>query len=315
MKGLVIQGPLMSKGRTGKTANIMFENLSEDDIVNYNCLDNIEKLIKTYRENFDHIVCVTWRNQSESILTDLKNIFLEDELLLLEDNTKFIPPKGEVVPANNKNRQFLSTLEGMKKLETLGCEYAVKIRTDQFLNCSLLINQIVDLLDEEKYKETIFIPWLDFSSYYSVINIPDFYFGGKTSVVRRFCEKNLSEPDFFENIHLDIFYKWSCFDHEDLKYKLAVQTYIRLLGATGNNFFTRKIVKKSIGIKFYPLSSLIYESVYWRGEKLSIRNSLQFSETKSNWDNMPYLKLPKMIFKALRLGWRKVKHVYKSRKN
>lgn len=46
--GLIIQGPLMSKGRSGFTIVKKFSQLTKEDIINYNCNPNIIDIYLEY---------------------------------------------------------------------------------------------------------------------------------------------------------------------------------------------------------------------------------------------------------------------------
>jgi hypothetical protein len=82
-KGLVIQGPIMSKGRTGETAHIIFSQVKEKDVVDFNCINNIVKIFNDYKLVFDYIVCVSWEDQDPLLILELKKLIPNDCLLLI----------------------------------------------------------------------------------------------------------------------------------------------------------------------------------------------------------------------------------------
>jgi hypothetical protein len=60
--GLIIQGPLVSNGKSRKQSNIPSGRLNKSDLVEYDCRDNIKKIISTYNSSVSQIVISTWDN-------------------------------------------------------------------------------------------------------------------------------------------------------------------------------------------------------------------------------------------------------------
>lgn len=263
-KGLIIQGPIISKGRTGKTANITFSKVSESDIVDYNCTENIIKIFDKYGSVFDYIVVVTWENQDEAILSHLKSLLPKDSLLLIEDTTKPIKAKGKLIPGNNKYRQFLSIYEGSKFLSDLGCDYIFKIRSDQFLDLKLLVSDSLEKLKYE-HRNIVLVPWINTKNSYSVLLIPDHYFAAKSKDMLSFTQEYLVNPEILDHVHTDIFFKWSL---RSLSHFPLIRTYIRITSRFGNNIFLHPLINPWLSRGFFkPLDKNILNSLYWRGEK------------------------------------------------
>jgi hypothetical protein len=93
-KGLIIQGPIISTGRTGKTANIVFRKVKEEHITNFNCIDNVTKIFNNYQSVFDHIIFVSWENQESSLINELKKNIPSECLVIIKDTTKSFDSKG-----------------------------------------------------------------------------------------------------------------------------------------------------------------------------------------------------------------------------
>ena len=266
-KGLIIQGPLISIGRTGKTANIAFSKLTPKDIVEYDCCDNIIKIFDKYGDLFDHIVVVTWSDQDKELLNRLKSSLPKESLLLIEDSTKTIEAKGNLIPGNNKYRLFLSVYEGSKFLSDLGCEYIFKVRSDQFLDIDLLVSDSLKKLINEK-RNVILVPWLNIKNSYTVLEIPDHYFAAKTKDMLDFTREYLTTPEIFDHIHTDIFFKWSL---RSLASFSLIRKYIRVTSSFGNNILLNIVINPWISNGFFkPLDNNILSNLYWRGEKLDI---------------------------------------------
>jgi hypothetical protein len=155
--GVVIQGPLLSRGRTGATAHIPFFQVKQSDIVDYDCVANISNLFSRYKYDFDDFVCVTWDTEDTS---ELESKIGKQAVLSINDITPFLPPKSSIITGNNKYRQFLSTLKGLERLAKNGCNYALKILTDQSLDLFKMKAHLFKVLVDEKniyLKEEIII--------------------------------------------------------------------------------------------------------------------------------------------------------------
>jgi len=266
-KGLIIQGPIISTGRTGKTAHISFKDVKKEHVVDFNCIENIAKIFNDYQYLFAHIVCITWEDQDPSIINELRNLIPDECLIIIKDTTKKIDSKGSIISGNNKYRQFLSIYEGSKVLSKLGCEYIAKIRSDQFLDLDLLMNDAIAKLVNEK-RNVVLVPWISLENSYSIFEIPDHYFVAKTNDMLNFSEEYLSLPEITDHIHTDIFYKWSMRSY--CKNPL-IRLYISGFKRFGNNSFIRILINSKFSKGFFiPLNPKILQSIFWRGEIFSI---------------------------------------------
>ena len=270
MKGLLIQGPLMSKGRTGATANIPFNSVKDEHVVDYDCIHNISNLYEKYKEVFDYIVCVTWGDQDKALLTRLRGVLPDKNILLIDDTTECIAPKGNVIQGNNKYRQMLSVLKGSEVLNSLGCDYIVKVRTDQFVNCELLLNDTVNKLCNDN-RPIVMVPWINDESSHSKVNIEDLYFSSRADTLVSFAKEYLETPEIRDSIHQDLFYKWT---FRRFISKRILRKYISKVSVFGNSVFLMPFYLKSNGMGlFFPLCSDAVDSIVWRGEVLDIDKS------------------------------------------
>ena len=127
--GIVIQGPLTSKGRVPRSESIKIPDLKETDVVEFNCVDQIIEICEKYSKIFP-IVIATWKTEDKKLISKLEKITdINVCLLLLEDKTPKIPSVGKVVSGNHKFRQIYSTLEGAQKLLSFDCTHLIKLRT------------------------------------------------------------------------------------------------------------------------------------------------------------------------------------------
>lgn len=303
-KGLIIQGPLLSTGRTGKTANIPFFEVTEDDITEYNCICNIVEIFNTYKMLFDDIICVTWDDQEPKLINELKNKIPEGSLHIIKDSTEKISPKGSLIPGNNKYRQFLSIYEGSKVLSNLDCDLIVKIRSDQFLDLDFLLRDVINKLDKEE-RSLVLTPWANIQNSYSILEVPDHYFAAKTQDMLEFSKEYLSYPEIFDNVHTDVFFKWSI---RSLSLHFSIRRYIQITSKLGNTLLLRLLINKKISKGFFrPLDKGIIHNLYWRGEKFNTddstlsNNEIDYSKSKSTTFNEVFKKLLNKVFNKINL--------------
>ncbi|OOE32071.1 hypothetical protein BZG05_15750 [Salinivibrio kushneri] len=260
--GLIIQGPLISRGRTGKTARISFHDIKESDVVNYNCVSDIIATFDRHREVFGHMVCVTWDTEAPDVIKMLSENLQEGELVLISDKTAPIEKKGSIISGNNKNRQFFSVKEGIKVLKEKGCDAVIKGRTDQLLEYEALKVKLEQGLEEGESK--LYIPWFNVTSEKSVNAIPDFYIGGSLVDMEHFCNEMLNEEPMFESVHYDIFYKW-CLSRS--KFKPLLIRYFSRVGVKGNWLFTFLFVERKLKREFSAFPTFVLTDLKWRGER------------------------------------------------
>src|SRR5688572_26507259 len=109
--GLVIQGPLLSRGRTGAEPNDLTR------CVDFDALDTIRQTVNDARNAaFGPIVLSTWEGERGVEL--IRGV---DRLLVLPDpQTPFA--------IDNRTRQTLGCLEGVRALGSV--DYVARVRTD-----------------------------------------------------------------------------------------------------------------------------------------------------------------------------------------
>ena len=90
---LLIQGPLKSIGRSGKTSSVDLHKIQSSDVIAYDCRKLISELINKYGYLFEQIILSTWN----------------DEILEFEENSieiyKFNKDK---VPKGDKSRAWIN---------------------------------------------------------------------------------------------------------------------------------------------------------------------------------------------------------------
>lgn len=293
--GLIIQGPLISYGRTGKAISTPLKNLTQSDLVNFNCLENIGNIYKKYSDKLD-IVCVVWDSEPPELMAMLLKYIPSNAVVLARDKTPKIKPKSSLIPGNNKYRQFLSSSIGSKWLLERGCDYLIKMRSDQSLNLEALL---VDIKKVSVFRDDfLLVPKLDLLG---ADNLDDFYFAGKTSLLHQlFTTYAQGKDEFFDLVHLDIFYKWA--SDFGLKPK-----YSHILRET--KFFDLYIDNVWNNL-FIPASSLVYESIVWRGEKINenVSNYIFLNDfLNKNFSLLKLMKRRPVIFRLKSIFARIVK--------
>jgi len=189
--GVIIQGPIHSKGRTMKDLRPREFDASE----------NINKLFSRINSLGANPLLVTWEDQDLSNLSvDVMNGYMGIRMprfslaFRLRNN----------VSGNNKYKQFYSVQKGVQYFEQKGVEYILKIRTDQDFPVEVLLNHI-EAMKENEIGERIFTPLLNLDKpnmFY------DFYYFSSTKVMLRFHHILMNSKEICSNVHYDVFYRW-----------------------------------------------------------------------------------------------------------
>jgi hypothetical protein len=204
--GLVIQGPIISGGFTGRTHGFGKTRASSELLINFNCNNTIWQNIQNAETLFDEIVVSIWKNDSEKLNSPINSKHM---VLRLDDPTPTPPRMRKPLPGFkdfgyiNTIRQFYSVLEGLKYLKSQGVTHAVKLRTDQSLNIQLLFNELQLFATNSNNK--FFVPFIASSTPWT---IPDYYIAGEIEKFIELCEFMINPTfSFHENVHRDLFFK------------------------------------------------------------------------------------------------------------
>ena len=250
--GVVIQGPILSIGVTGENSELVKFDSSDTVVVQYRNAQSLDC----------KVVVVTWNGEDTSKLIGIP----ETDILKLEDYKHLFRNnfKNQYFSGKNKFRQFYSTLNGIEELGNRGCNFILKIRTDQFLDLNSLITYIKTFPDIMA-QTSIFVPFLNplMPNY-----VDDFYFCGTQKSMSIFCENFISSKELHQNVHRDIFYKWIKLRNDNLNSRLCFpQLYPR----------TRSLTKKQLSLilsswrnDFRVLPEVVYRSIVWRGYTFGI---------------------------------------------
>jgi hypothetical protein len=309
--GVVIQGPLLSRGRTGATAHIEFFKVTQSDIVDYNCIANISNLFSRYRHEFHDFVCVTWNTENTS---QLESDIGKQAVMSIADTTPFQQAKSSVITGNNKYRQFYSTLKGLERLAKNGCTYAIKIRTDQNLDLSKMKSHLLKVLTDETNTNRILLPGGNMQTPYE---IEDFYFGARTQILIDACKVFLDKPELFsDSVHADFFYKCAWLLNGNSSWPPNDS-----FTPAGKYSKEQHFVIQSAWLKFFgTFPREVYENLVWRGEKFPnsffdnfFYNDMSSADLLSLISNKVKIRMfPKAYIKILKLLPEPIKKLLKT---
>jgi len=292
---LVIQGPIQSNGRSGKSFSEYNPNNAEDWIVEYNCLENINKILKLYGNIFEEIAIVTW--DSEKIEpTDLINQSNVSLHKIKDNNPVFLNskhPTGQI----NLLKQFYSFKYGIESFKT---EHPIiKLRTDQFIPLNELINYYIN-----NNSSKILVP------FFSKNLISDFYFVGTykqllnlCSVVLEYGNKPLMNPNL-NSVHYiipaSIFLKQNE-KQKELQYIMCLKSLLPEINRFGyeiNNCKESISINHFIYDHFESLPADVLYSSSWRGEQIvpSKIHSFEYHKIKGKKEQKKLNALNMFIF-------------------
>jgi hypothetical protein len=265
--GVVIQGPIMSIGRSGATSLATLESATVNDIIYYNCVDLIEEYFKKYSSEYE-LVVATWTTEDSNQVSDLQRRIGKDRVLLLEDKTICVPTLTKLIPANNKYRQFQSTLAGVNYLQKKKCTHIIKVRTDMMIAVEKLWADYLAVCAIRPL--VVMVPWVykdrpDF--------IHDFYFAMKIEDAVELISEYLIGKEIYHSVHHDLFYTW-----------ILKKGYKENSHFLHNTIFMKKLYLDVWNNVFCPASIVIFQSAIWRGEKFPY--PYVYGHTMSYLDNL-----------------------------
>lgn len=265
--GIIIQGPLVSKGRVPRSESVAISDLKESDIVTFNCLDQVAEICKVYSDDFP-IVIATWKTEEDHLIERLLLLNSDNvKVILLEDQTPCVQSIEALVPGNNKYRQIYSTLKATEELlSVFKCTHVIKLRTDMMLDVNRLWLDFVEISMRRQLK--VLIPSFSFND---PSQIPDVYFVCKTNELIEFFSMLMSTKQWFASIHNDLFYRWVNME----------KTTPRLIAYIfGNTRALNSLYLYAWSNFFSPASYDVFKSVVWRGEKYNLckKNSKIFND-------------------------------------
>ena len=275
---LIIQGPMVSIGRTGASLTDSKNGVGRDQIVSFDCTEIVNLYVNQHAKNFDAVVLSTWAEEStDGVISSPKLHILKSK-----DTLPGITPVSAAsgYQGNNKYRQFWTIKVALEELASLDIDVAVKVRTDNLVDASKLLEYMRS--DSSK----LWFPKVNAQNNY----LEDFYIAGSVQNLMLLCDAALNTKSLYKSVHLDLFYGYlrnvlekkshSIFDFFP-KERAWTQEQARLVECGNLLYFD-----------YFPKS--IWNKQVWRGVGLSPTN-------KTLNENSP--TLPTRVLGSYRKSW------------
>lgn len=258
--GVIIQGPIYSRGRTMKDLNPR----------NYDASKNINQIFERIKSTGATPILVTWKNEETANLSP--NV-VQSMIKIQMPKTSLIFRIRNNISKNNKYKQFYSVLAGVEELSSCNMQYVLKIRTDQDFPVEDIITYITEL-EESSIQERIFTPLLNLDKpnmFY------DFYYFSSTATMRKFHQNMMNSKEICSNVHYDTFYRWGM-RKSNVGLRNIFQIYPKYPKFTKSQLQLMYEIWKD---SFHVLPRKCWRQLVWRGEafdETSIKPKFVFSE-------------------------------------
>lgn len=297
---LIIQGPILSTGRTGIT-HASYSPGETAAIVDYDCKESIRELLDRYGNLFQEVVIATW--EGEPIESDVVQAWSHCHLLKLTPPTKVYKsryhPTGEIA----LTKQFYSLKAGLGALKAVNKKhYVVKVRTDQIpdLNRMLSEHQDASLLDQ---MNKIFI------AYFVSNMVADFYFVAPYHLLMELCDSVLNLLPKYpkmnivdSSVHLVIplLYSIQKYGKEkpftDVIYLKSIQPFWQ---EGEQRYPTIDLMKDYLAFieeHFVSFSSELLTTMIWRGDQYHMPEKHQLTHNVARGPNPSYVSMDSINF-------------------
>jgi hypothetical protein len=272
--GLLIQGPIISQGRTGSSpSNIVLHDSSS------NVIDLIHNLSKN---DFDEILISTWKSSESLELSMSKELPSYVEFLHISENEM----KNECIiddidnNSGSKYYQYYLTYRGILELKSKGIDYVIKCRTDQLIDLKKLKKFIVN---QPNFDDRFFVTHLEKNKPFWV---NDFYFGASIKNMDNIFKSLLFSRSFSGSVHTDLF---RAITNNSLTLsnefpKLFVFLKNHKLVAESKRY--ENYYKYIINDVIQPFPRSVYTSIIWRGKLLHKKAYSEYIFSEENNINL-----------------------------
>lgn len=193
---LIIQGPIVSEGRTGESINNPNGGLGKDRIVRFNCTSTVNWYISQFSREFDLVIVSTWDSEDTDGIKLQGNVEILKNTDLLAKTTPFISQTGYA--GNNTFRQMFTIQQALKEGLKKQCEIAVKVRTDTQVNAAILLESVKTDTSKLWFPKTA-----------TQLNyLEDFFIGGSVGNMKLLCDSVLEKRTFYKSPHNELFYQY-----------------------------------------------------------------------------------------------------------
>lgn len=244
--GLLIQGPMISRGRTGADP-------FDRTVVEVNTVADVQATVDAARDaGFAPIVLSTWTGgPATDAAAGIRGL---DRFLPLPDPLP-CPAHDYQKYKDNRIRQAFGCLAGIRAIAALGePPFAVRVRTDQRSDLHRLIEEVRTSRPDELRVMAL--------RRGRIAHLQDFVIGGTTSDVLRHYE-GLASCDYFpfhNDVHYDMFFKDA---YGSLRDRIEPEAFLP------RTYYTLEVqvplFQHMFGRRLQPLSSDLARSVVWRG--------------------------------------------------
>jgi hypothetical protein len=270
--GLIVQGPLLSVGKDGSRAHIPKTTLTESGFVEFDCRENIKRVIAEFGHLFEAVVVSTWESELKP------GDGWEGASIAASPDPGEVRRRQYVVRSRNKYRQFIGISRGIEELERISAvDYVLRIRTDQYLDLDKLVQNISDQVEKNSVdSDVIFVPFTRPDDFF----VHDIYLASATDTMKQFCDSVL-DFDMFEFIHCvhrEMILKYAYARYKD-RIEVPEYAYFPLWPPMGASRDTKRIFSYMFKNIFRSLGAEVFETVIWRGSSLNDTHiSAQFSK-------------------------------------
>jgi hypothetical protein len=252
--GLIIQGPLFSPGFG--PYEFQSNGSFEKSWIAYDCVDNIQSIIKVADNLFDVIVIATWENSTYTVFLEKLRNYYGVEIVLLNESERL----QELHQLGTHKYHQIETLRaGASKLEELGCDVVAKVRSDHNVNLEILYKHVDQ--HRGKNENSLGVPNINL---FELDRLTDFYFVGRVSVILGLCDYYLSRPELCPDPHKDYFLKFLTFLSSD---DFLVDKIQNFKSPLIRDFYCIFVWTHY----FYPLHAGLFKTFFWRGRRVNYR--------------------------------------------
>ena len=283
---LIIQGPMVSVGRSGKTDDGR-SIINKDYLIEYKCYDNVNKIIAQFSHLFEMIILSTWNDECTDFINDHPKLLIKK---YTAPSSKSLGDYDTKLILNNKDKQVFGIKMALNELISNGYSesYVIRIRTDQYFDLGKLTDWLMS--NRGYINDKIGIPHFRMSNVNGLLSpyLADFYFASKTSRLIELFNAYLSYKsfEFEEIIHYDLLLRYIHY-LSPANLKKYVFNYSSIYTKQFYSLVMSYLVKR-----FYSLPIDLYLNLEWRGNSWNDEMKSVISRGELYMFNKPCISSP-----------------------